>query len=235
MLSQQERNRRISEGLRLAWKRRKEKEMVFSNCNVCGIKIRTANEDRMGMCEQCAGVGPMAPAVKAKPEQLAEKFHNLYEQLAPEHGYETRKESAVTWENVPAKNKALMIDVCKHLLATCQELSIEELTEKFYQLQYQRDKLLDACDLALAAYAEALKTGNSTIWNGKNVDKMRAAVKLSRPRAELTCANCTEVSTNPGQFLRDGRWVCTESCRKELATKQSMDDLAASGGIVGAP
>ena len=51
----------------------------------------------------------------------------------------------------------------------------------------------------------------------------------------LTCANCTEVSSNPGQFLRDGRWVCTEACRRELCHKQSMDDLAASGGIVDAP
>ncbi len=33
---------------------------------------------------------------------------------------------------------------------------------------------------------------------------------------KLTCANCSEVSSSPGQFLPDGRWVCTESCRKEL-------------------
>jgi len=52
-----------------------------------------------------------------KAAELAEKFHNLYEQLAPEHGYETRKESAVPWEKVPERNKSLMIDVCGHLLA----------------------------------------------------------------------------------------------------------------------
>ncbi len=52
---------------------------------------------------------------------------------------------------------------------------------------------------------------------------------------KLTCANCGEVSTNPGQFVRDGRWVCTDACRKELADKQSYDDLAESGGIVDAP
>ena len=53
--------------------------------------------------------------------------------------------------------------------------------------------------------------------------------------AALECANCGEFSTNAGQFVKDGRWVCTESCRKELALKQSYDDLAASGGIVDAP
>jgi hypothetical protein len=51
----------------------------------------------------------------------------------------------------------------------------------------------------------------------------------------MTCANCGEVSTNPGQFLHDGRWVCTKKCRNEMADTQSYDDLAASGGIVDAP
>jgi hypothetical protein len=51
----------------------------------------------------------------------------------------------------------------------------------------------------------------------------------------LTCACCGEVSTNPGQFVKDGRWVCTDSCRKELADAQSYADHAASGGIVDAP
>lgn len=51
----------------------------------------------------------------------------------------------------------------------------------------------------------------------------------------LTCANCGEVSTNPGNFVKDGRWVCTEVCRKKLCENQPYDDLAASGGIVDAP
>jgi hypothetical protein len=36
------------------------------------------------------------------------------------------------------------------------------------------------------------------------------------PGQPLTCANCGEVSTNPGQFTPDGLWLCTEVCRKEL-------------------
>ena len=42
----------------------------------------------------------------------------------------------------------------------------------------------------------------------------------------LTCDNCGEVSTNPGQFMTDGRWVCTAACRSELSAS-----LAANGGI----
>jgi len=37
---------------------------------------------------------------------------------------------------------------------------------------------------------------------------------------KLECANCGEVSSNPGQFLPDGRWVCTAACRKELGSNQ---------------
>ena len=27
---------------------------VFTNCNVCGVKLRTVAEDQVGMCERCA-------------------------------------------------------------------------------------------------------------------------------------------------------------------------------------
>ena len=42
-------------------------------------------------------------------EDLARAFHETYERLAPEFGYETRRESAVPWEDVPENNKNLMI------------------------------------------------------------------------------------------------------------------------------
>jgi hypothetical protein len=42
-------------------------------------------------------------------EQLARMFHEEYERLAPEHGYETRRDSAVPWEDVPERNRRLMV------------------------------------------------------------------------------------------------------------------------------
>ena len=48
-------------------------------------------------------------------ERVARAFHEAYERLAPEFNYETRKESAVPWEEVPETNKALMIAVVKYL------------------------------------------------------------------------------------------------------------------------
>lgn len=48
---------------------------------------------------------------------VAQRFHETYEALAPNHGYETRKESRRRWVDVPDKNKALMVDVMLHLFA----------------------------------------------------------------------------------------------------------------------
>jgi hypothetical protein len=50
-------------------------------------------------------------------EALARRFHETYERLAPEHGYETRKASAVPWEDVPEPNRALMVAVASELLS----------------------------------------------------------------------------------------------------------------------
>ncbi len=53
-------------------------------------------------------------------EQLAKLFHETYERLAPHFGYETRQETAIAWEAIPATspNKRLMIAVCRELLAS---------------------------------------------------------------------------------------------------------------------
>ncbi len=67
------------------------------------------------------------------PEQLAQKFHETYERLAPSHGYETRKESAKPWADVPANNKNLMIAVCGEILEELKkhtrELTVQEALE----------------------------------------------------------------------------------------------------------
>lgn len=50
-------------------------------------------------------------------EEIARRFHEEYEHLAPAYGYETRPASAVDWEDVPPQNKRLMIHVVANLLA----------------------------------------------------------------------------------------------------------------------
>ncbi|WP_428956225.1 hypothetical protein [Streptomyces sp. cg35] len=50
-------------------------------------------------------------------EAIARRFHEAYEQLAPNHGYETREASRKPWPDVPDNNKNLMIAVVAQLLA----------------------------------------------------------------------------------------------------------------------
>lgn len=50
-------------------------------------------------------------------EYIAQKFHEAYEELAPEFGYRTREASAKPWADVPDQNKKLMIATVEKLLA----------------------------------------------------------------------------------------------------------------------
>lgn len=51
-----------------------------------------------------------------REERIAKRFHEIYEALAPSHGYETREASAKPWAEVPEQNKGLMIAVIEHLI-----------------------------------------------------------------------------------------------------------------------
>lgn len=55
------------------------------------------------------------------PDELARRFHEAYERLAPTFGYNTREASATAWERVPESNRLLMVatveEVCGPLLA----------------------------------------------------------------------------------------------------------------------
>ena len=50
------------------------------------------------------------------PESVAKLFHDTYERLAPAYHYETRKETKVSWDNVPDDNRHLMIATVAEVL-----------------------------------------------------------------------------------------------------------------------
>ena len=56
------------------------------------------------------------PSDPHSAEALAQAFHENYERLAPSFGYETRKDSAVEWAEVPEPNRSLMIAVAAALI-----------------------------------------------------------------------------------------------------------------------
>lgn len=77
-------------------------------CPKCGVRYETG------------GAGPCCwePLERVRPaEDVARLFHDTYERLAPFYGYETRKESAVAWEDVPEQNRLLMIETCRYVLS----------------------------------------------------------------------------------------------------------------------
>lgn len=57
----------------------------------------------------------MAGFIGYTDEETAQAFHEEYERLAPSFEYETRKASAVPWDDVPEKNRHLMIAVVREL------------------------------------------------------------------------------------------------------------------------
>lgn len=60
---------------------------------------------------------PPGDGATGEAEALAQRFHEAYERLAPSFGYETRRESAKPWGEVPEQNRRLMVAVCAELLA----------------------------------------------------------------------------------------------------------------------
>lgn len=49
-------------------------------------------------------------------EQVARAFHEAYERLAPDHGWETQERSRKDWDDVPEANRSLMVAVAADLL-----------------------------------------------------------------------------------------------------------------------
>lgn len=85
---------------------------------------------------------------------LAKRFHEAYERLAGNHGYQTRKDSAVPWDEVPTKNKTLMIATCDELVGwltretnTLRE-SVKRLNRRCQQAESVARQNVAACKRA---------------------------------------------------------------------------------------
>ncbi len=82
---------------------------IDKRCNLCSVwpcDAHMALTDLLTVREALEG------------EALAKRFHEVYERLAPDFGYETRRESAVPWEQVPEQNRDLMVAVCDEIART---------------------------------------------------------------------------------------------------------------------
>jgi hypothetical protein len=88
----------------------------FSAWYIREDEVRPLHELLGSLLAAASPTQPGQAELEAQGEALARRFHELYEELAPQHGYETRKESAVPWDDVPAQNKALMTHVAMRII-----------------------------------------------------------------------------------------------------------------------
>ena len=111
-----------------------------------------------------ASAKPAQPQPDKGAEQLARVFHNIYEKLAPDFGYETRKETRDFDPTTP--NGKLMVAVCAEIIGYHMpyKAHAEALAEAYRKLvkstevNGQRFSIMPSCeawadcDRALAAY-----------------------------------------------------------------------------------
>jgi len=73
-----------------------------------------------GEWSRIVGVGAALEAgpslAEIDPERLAQRFHEVYEILAPQFGYATRPETSMPWKYVPEPNKLLIVAVAGEIL-----------------------------------------------------------------------------------------------------------------------
>lgn len=111
-------------------------------------------------------------------EELAQKFHEAYERLAPNFGYKTREASAKPWAEVPENNRKLME-------AVVAEVMLPRITKAEAEVKKKDELLVRAMDEDCSVCA---KCGEELASEFKDVIKLR--LQAWTERAELFEARC---------------------------------------------
>ncbi len=77
-------------------------------------------------------------------ERIAAAFHEAYERLAPSHGYETRRESAVPFDELPGPQHDLMVDTVHDLIVAGALARTAERDQALAALREHRTLLEEA-------------------------------------------------------------------------------------------
>lgn len=56
------------------------------------------------------------PIVGSRPERIARRFHEVYEDLALIYGWETQERSRVDWDALPSHQRRLMVKTVTRLI-----------------------------------------------------------------------------------------------------------------------
>jgi len=140
----------------------------------------------------------MTARVKAmEPLDLAVMFHNAYEELAPQFGYETRPETRAF--DPESKNGRLMVATCARILATL----VPDFRAALEQAQAQNRELAlqclaidgqagEALDRAARAEADAERLRAQVADLQRSRDRYRAEWDQARAREGALSLACPE-------------------------------------------
>lgn len=81
----------------------------------------------------------------ATTEEIARKFHKYYERLAPRFGWATQSESAVPWDDLPDRNRLLMLAVVARILPPLTD-DIATLLADNDRLRTENEQLTELVD-----------------------------------------------------------------------------------------
>ncbi len=97
-------------------------------------------------------------------EELASRFHEIYESLAPHFGYRTREASAVPFHQIPANNRRLMIATCSAILKYLQEPDVpREFDHTGCHAEQRGGRMMKFYDADLQSEHRAMQTRIATL------------------------------------------------------------------------
>lgn len=173
---------------------------------------------------------PLTPHGEA--EMLAKLFHDTYERLAPQFGYETRKESAKPWAEVPENNRNLMTAVCAEVMSR-HAAEIHILERQLEESKWQIDDLRKAAAKPEpATYAEIAESRQRSMTWGDLPEVVRTlCCSLQPPRQphEWDNMNISEQRNwAVNQLGISERFLNVERSNHQVSINQWSRDVAAA-------
>lgn len=139
-------------------------------------------------------------------EEIAKAFHEAYERLAPSFSYETRKASAVPWEQVPENNRQLMIAVAGEVAPLIAAQVLQDAADLVNQrIVAPLGLACPSCGARPGAAAKPLVCDNPIHWpeNGRELSLVEPVRHVTRcgPCDSLRC--CEHCGCHPGRSLTE--------------------------------
>jgi hypothetical protein len=158
-----------------------------------------------------------------RAQQLAERFHETYERLAPQFGYVTRPDTRAFDPSLP--NGRLMVAVCAEILAALAQ-GASDRAEAQQAARSEAPALTDEMiDAAVEAFHARRGSGYREDWR----IAIQAALSASPPEAQpaeqrkpLTEKEIGKIMM-PGEVRAQGEWACVVYLVRAIERAHGID------------